>query len=199
MPCRSRRRGRHDAHDVAHHLARDVLFRFRRDRRCGRGGRQFVSEQGTAHLGRSCIFRNGSRASLRPSGQQGFSTSSTSPEALAPATSLLCFFNPVEARDFFLRVCFAPSCHRRSADRARRPAANRQSMMGEPPRRFPPPWTVEETAPCFIVRDKNAQALAFVYCEDDPGRRTTAKLLTRDEARRIAANIAKLAEPLQKP
>ena len=22
-------------------------------------------------------------------------------------------------------------------------------------RRFPPPWTVEETAPCFIVRDAN--------------------------------------------
>jgi hypothetical protein len=37
------------------------------------------------------------------------------------------------------------------------------------PRRFPPPWTVEETAPCFIVRDANEQALAFVYCEDEPG------------------------------
>jgi hypothetical protein len=44
--------------------------------------------------------------------------------------------------------------------------------------------------PCFNVRDANGQALAFVYCEDDPGRRTTAKLLTRDEARRIASNIA---------
>jgi len=59
-------------------------------------------------------------------------------------------------------------------------------------RRFPPPWSVEETAPCFIVRDSNGQTLAFVYCEDEPGRRTTAKLLTRDEARRITANIAKL-------
>jgi hypothetical protein len=44
------------------------------------------------------------------------------------------------------------------------------------------------------VRDHNQQALAFVYCEDEPGRRTTGKLLTRDEARRIAANIAKLPE-----
>ncbi len=26
-------------------------------------------------------------------------------------------------------------------------------------RRFPPPWTVEETAPCFIVRDHNGRAL----------------------------------------
>jgi hypothetical protein len=44
----------------------------------------------------------------------------------------------------------------------------------------------------LIVRDHNGQALAFVYCEDEPGRRTTATILTRDEARRIAANIAKL-------
>jgi hypothetical protein len=53
--------------------------------------------------------------------------------------------------------------------------------------RFPPQWTVEETAPCFIVRDHNKQALAFVYCEDEPGRRTTGKLLTPDEARRREA------------
>jgi hypothetical protein len=33
-------------------------------------------------------------------------------------------------------------------------------------RRFPPPWSVEETDACFIVRDANRQALAYVYCED---------------------------------
>jgi hypothetical protein len=60
--------------------------------------------------------------------------------------------------------------------------------------RFPPRWSVEETALCFIVRDANKQALAFVYCEDEPGRQAAAKLLTRDEARRIAANIAKLSK-----
>jgi hypothetical protein len=49
------------------------------------------------------------------------------------------------------------------------------------------------------VRDANKQAFAFVYCEDEPGRRaTTAKLLTRDEAGRIAAHIAKLPEHVTK-
>jgi hypothetical protein len=55
------------------------------------------------------------------------------------------------------------------------------------PRRFPPPWSVEDTDACFIVRDHNGQALAYVYFEDEPGRRAAARLLTRDEARRIAA------------
>jgi hypothetical protein len=66
-----------------------------------------------------------------------------------------------------------------------------------PERRFPPPWSVEETDACFIVRDANGQALAYVYFEQERGPRAAAHLLTRDEAWRIAANIAKLPELLR--
>jgi hypothetical protein len=64
-------------------------------------------------------------------------------------------------------------------------------------RRFPPPWSVKELDACFVVRDRNGQTLAYVYFQDEPGRRSAAKLLTRDETRRTAANIAKLPELLK--
>ncbi len=49
-------------------------------------------------------------------------------------------------------------------------------------RRFPPPWTVEETDACFIVKDHTGHALAYVYFEEEAGRRAATRLMTRDEA-----------------
>jgi DNA-binding response OmpR family regulator len=59
-----------------------------------------------------------------------------------------------------------------------------------------PPWSVEEQAACFVVRDGNSEVFAKVYYERDPIRRAATKLPTQDEARRIAAQFAKLPELL---
>jgi len=44
----------------------------------------------------------------------------------------------------------------------------------------------------YVVLDANGQQLAYVYYSNEPDRRSAAKLLAKDETRRIAANIAKL-------
>ena len=71
----------------------------------------------------------------------------------------------------------------------------RKSQNVLTPRRFPPPWSVEEGESYFVVKDGSGQKLGYVYF-DDP--RSAAEPLTRDEARRIAANVAKLSELLPK-
>jgi hypothetical protein len=70
--------------------------------------------------------------------------------------------------------------------------------MNSPSRRFPPPWTIEDTGVAFIVKDGSGQKLGYFYYEEEAGRRSTAKLLTKHEARRIAANVAKLLESLRR-
>ena len=63
-------------------------------------------------------------------------------------------------------------------------------------RRFPAPWSVERVEGAFKVLDDTGQALAYVYFRTSTDNADAANALTPDEARRIAANIAKLPDLL---
>jgi K+/H+ antiporter YhaU regulatory subunit KhtT len=70
--------------------------------------------------------------------------------------------------------------------------------MAEPPRRFPTPWRADPMPGGYVVRDANGQALVYLYSRDNEDEARQAKVLTKDEARRIAINIARLPELLGK-
>lgn len=65
-------------------------------------------------------------------------------------------------------------------------------------RTFPPPWTVTEFEDnAFFVTDASGQRLGtFFYRAEDVAYQ--AKALTRDEARRMAVNFARLPELLKR-
>jgi hypothetical protein len=59
------------------------------------------------------------------------------------------------------------------------------------PRRFPPPWKAEKIPGGYVVRDTNGQAIAYVYSRPTETDAMQAKVLTEDETRRVAVNIAR--------
>jgi hypothetical protein len=65
-------------------------------------------------------------------------------------------------------------------------------------RRFPPPWCADKVPGGYVVRDANGQALAYIYSRDSEADALQAKVLTKDGARRIAVNVARLPELLGK-
>ena len=64
-------------------------------------------------------------------------------------------------------------------------------------RRFPAPWTVEQIPGGYKVLDANGQDLAYVYARETKAEADIAKVLTFDEAQRIASNVAKLSRLLR--
>jgi hypothetical protein len=65
-------------------------------------------------------------------------------------------------------------------------------------RRFPAPWRADKIPGGYVVRDANGQALTYIYSRDSEAEALQAKVLTKDEARRVAVNIARLPELLGK-
>ena len=67
-------------------------------------------------------------------------------------------------------------------------------------RTFTPPWQVDDTTSreSFIIRDAKGQPLCYLYYEENV-RRMSMGRLTKDEARRIAVNIAKLPDLVKRP
>jgi hypothetical protein len=65
-------------------------------------------------------------------------------------------------------------------------------------RRFAPPWTVVEHTESFWVQDAGGQTVGWFYFRHNEETARQAKVLTRDEARRMAVNFARLPELLGK-
>lgn len=66
--------------------------------------------------------------------------------------------------------------------------------MRPPPQLLRPPFRLLEHEESFSIEDAYGTYLASIYFEDEPGRRSTMKRMSRETARRFATQIVRLPE-----
>ena len=66
------------------------------------------------------------------------------------------------------------------------------------PRRFPPPWKIEEHQEAYVVTDGLGQRLAYLYFENEAIRQGILKRLSKDDAWRIARAMTRIPALMQR-
>jgi hypothetical protein len=69
--------------------------------------------------------------------------------------------------------------------------------MQNPAKPFRQPWKLVEHDESFAIVDAGNTVLALIYHEDEPGRRSNMRRLSREDARRLASQVVKLPELLE--
>jgi hypothetical protein len=87
------------------------------------------------------------------------------------------------------------SARRQRPDWATQGALSAQAWQNHPAASPPPSAPTRCPAGGYVVRDANGQALAHVYSRDNEAEARQAKMLTKDEAKRIAINVRGAAGP----
>ena len=68
--------------------------------------------------------------------------------------------------------------------------------MQSPAKPFRHPWKLVEHEERFTITDAGDTVLATIYHVDEPGRRSTMRRLSREDARRLALQVVRLPELL---